>query len=73
MSQEFHPGDVVSWNTSQGSTKGKVIKRLTEERHIEGHKVAASKDNPEYLVETLESEQRAAHKPDALTMVEKAG
>jgi hypothetical protein len=33
---------------------------------IKGHKVAASKDNPEYLVETDEGKQ-AAHKPEALT------
>jgi hypothetical protein len=33
---------------------------------IKGHKVAASKDNPEYLVETDEG-KRAAHKAKALT------
>ena len=70
MSNAFHPGDIVSWNTSQGRTKGHVIKQLTEECHIEGHKVAASEDEPQYLVETCESEKRAAHKPDALTLVE---
>jgi hypothetical protein len=33
---------------------------------IKGHHVAASKDNPEYLVETDDGKQ-AAHKPEALT------
>ena len=33
---------------------------------IKGHKVAASRDNPEYLVETSEG-KRAAHKAEALT------
>ncbi|WP_246450630.1 DUF2945 domain-containing protein [Sphingomonas rhizophila] len=32
----------------------------------QGHKVAASKDNPEYLVESDKSGKRAAHKPSAL-------
>lgn len=32
---------------------------------IKGHKVAASKDNPEYLVETDEG-KRAAHKAGSL-------
>ena len=32
---------------------------------IKGHKVTASKDNPEYLVETEEG-KRAAHKAGAL-------
>jgi hypothetical protein len=33
---------------------------------IKGHHVTASKDNPEYLVETDDGKQ-AAHKPEALT------
>jgi hypothetical protein len=33
---------------------------------IKGHYVAASKDNPEYLVETAEG-KRAAHKAGALS------
>ncbi len=32
---------------------------------IKGHKVAASKDNPEYMVKS-DSGGEAAHKPDAL-------
>ena len=44
---------------------GKVVRKLTSPMTIKGHKVAASKDNPEYLVETDEG-KRAAHKPDAL-------
>jgi hypothetical protein len=33
---------------------------------IKSHQVAASKDNPEYLVETEKSKKLAAHKPDEL-------
>ncbi|MBW0145200.1 DUF2945 domain-containing protein [Sphingomicrobium clamense] len=70
MSNDFHRGDIVSWNTSQGKTKGHVIKRLTENCTIDDYDVKASEDNPKYLVETCETEERAAHKPDALTLVE---
>ena len=70
MANEFHRGDIVKWNTSQGTTKGRVIKRLTNNMTIDDYDVQASDDNPKYLVETCETEQRAAHKPDALTMVE---
>ena len=42
------------------------MKKLTSHSQIKGHKVAASKDNPEYLVETDEGKQ-AAHKAEALT------
>ena len=69
MSHEFHRGDIVEWNTSKGTTRGHVIKRLTEDCTIEDYDVKASEDNPKYLVETCESEKRAAHTPGALTMV----
>lgn len=58
-------GDKVSWSSHGGTAKGKVVKKLTSETDIKGHHVAASKDNPEYLVETEEG-KRAAHKPGAL-------
>ncbi len=60
------PGDKVSWNSHGGQAKGKVVKKITSPTTIKGHKVAASKDNPEYIVET-EDGKRAAHKPSALS------
>ncbi|HEX7784080.1 MAG TPA: DUF2945 domain-containing protein [Sphingobium sp.] len=59
-------GQKVSWNSHGGTAHGTVVSRLTSPRTIKGHKVAASPDNPEYLVET-EDGKRAAHKPAALT------
>jgi plastocyanin len=61
----FKAGDRVSWSSNGGSAHGKVVKKLTSPMDIKGHHVAASKDNPEYLVETDDGKQ-AAHKPDAL-------
>lgn len=58
-------GDRVSWSSHGGTAKGKVVKKLTSPTVIKGHHVAASKDDPEYLVET-EDGKRAAHKPGAL-------
>ncbi len=60
------PGDRVKWNSHGGEAVGKVVKKLTAETRIKGHKVAASKDNPEYLVESEKSGGQAAHKADAL-------
>jgi hypothetical protein len=65
MTKELHKGDRVAWDSSGGHSTGKVVKKLTSPMQIKGHKVAASKDNPEYLVETGEG-KRAAHKPGAL-------
>jgi hypothetical protein len=66
MSKEWKKGDKVVWDTPQGETHGVVEKKLTSETHIKGHKVAASPDNPEYLVKSDKSGKEAAHKPDAL-------
>ena len=64
--EELKVGDHVSWDTSQGKTTGKVKKKLTQPTEIKGHHVAASPDNPEYLVETDKSHKEAAHKPGEL-------
>jgi hypothetical protein len=65
MAKELRKGDKVSWSSHGGTAHGKVVKKVTSPMTIKRHKVAASKDNPEYLVETGEG-KRAAHKPSAL-------
>lgn len=66
MAKQLKAGDRVSWKSHGGKAHGKVVKKVTKAMTIKGHKVAASKDNPEYLVETEEGKQ-AAHKAEALT------
>ncbi|MBD2243278.1 HVA1 family protein [Nostoc sp. FACHB-888] len=70
MAEQFKNGDRVEWNTSQGKTTGKVVKKLTSPTDIKEHHIAASEDNPEYLVESDKTGKQAAHKPDALKKVE---
>jgi len=66
MTKQLKSGDRVSWSSHGGKAHGKVVKKVTSPMSIKGHKVAASKDNPEYLVETEDGKQ-AAHKAEALT------
>lgn len=66
MAKQLKAGDKVSWKSHGGKAEGKVVRKLTSPTQIKGHKVAASKDNPEYLVETDEG-KRAAHKAGALS------
>jgi hypothetical protein len=66
MAKELSKGDEVSWNSHGGTAHGKVVRKVTSPMTIKSHKVAASKDNPEYLVET-DKGKRAAHKPAALS------
>ena len=66
MAKALKAGDRVSWSSHGGKAHGKVVKKVTKSMTIKGHKVAASKDNPEYLVE-MEDGKQAAHKAEALT------
>jgi hypothetical protein len=66
MAEKLKKGDKVEWETSQGKTSGTVKKKLTEATNVKGHHVAASDDNPEYLVESEKSCKEAAHKPEVL-------
>jgi hypothetical protein len=54
-----------SSQASGGTAHGKVVRKVTHTMHIKGHKVAATPDDPQILVET-EDGARAAHKPEAL-------
>ena len=65
MAKALKTGDAVSWKSHGGTAHGKVVKKVTSATHIKDHKVAASKDNPEFIVETDEG-KRAAHKAGAL-------
>ncbi|WP_186729084.1 DUF2945 domain-containing protein [Sphingomonas panacisoli] len=65
MTKTLKPGDKVSWQSHGGTATGKVVKKITSPIRIKDHKVAASKDNPEFIVETDEG-KKAAHKAGAL-------
>lgn len=66
MSEPLKPGDRVEWESSQGTVTGKVKKKLTEPTRIKRHRVAASPDNPEFLVVSEKTGAEAAHKPEGL-------
>lgn len=66
MTDALKKGDNVEWNSSQGTVKGTVKRKLTEPTDIKGHHVAASEENPEYLVESEKTGKEAAHKPESL-------
>jgi hypothetical protein len=70
MTEAFKKGDRVQWNTSQGKTTGTIVQKLTEPTQIKGKHIAASEENPEYLVKSEKTGKEAAHKPEALTKLE---
>ena len=64
---DFKHGDKVSWKSHGGEAVGTVVKKITTETDEGGRHVKASKDEPQYLVESEKSGGTAVHKPEALT------
>jgi hypothetical protein len=66
MKDDFKAGDKVQWHSPQGPVHGTIKKKLTAPIKIKGHEVAASPDNPEYLVVSDKTGAEAARKAGAL-------
>ncbi|MEO7933939.1 MAG: DUF2945 domain-containing protein [Chthoniobacterales bacterium] len=64
--KSLQPGAPVEWKSSQGTVQGTVKKKLTVPTNIRSHEVAASPENPEYLVESDQTGAQAAHKPASI-------
>ena len=65
MADDLKKGDKVSWKSHGGTAHGTVEKKQTSPTTIKGHKVAASPDNPEFIVRS-DNGGEAAHKASAL-------
>jgi len=66
MADKLKAGDKVKWKSHGGEAHGTVEKKQTSCTQIKGHTVAASKDNPQFIVKTGKG-KRAAHKAEAIT------
>lgn len=66
MTKSFKAGDKVKWDTPQGETHGTVVKKETATTNAGGHTAKATKDDPQYRVESAKSGKEAVHKPDEL-------
>lgn len=59
-------GDRVSWNTSQGRTRGVVRERRVRDFTFADQAFTASSADPAFIVESEKSGAKAAHKGSAL-------
>jgi hypothetical protein len=67
--QSLRVGDRVSWNTSQGRTRGVVVGRNTSDFEFADQHFTASESEPAFVVESEKTGERAAHKRAALRRV----
>ncbi|HIK14273.1 MAG TPA: DUF2945 domain-containing protein [Leptolyngbyaceae cyanobacterium M33_DOE_097] len=66
MAQKFKKGDRVEWKSSGGTSQGVVKEVITKPTDFKNHHFEASKEEPEYLVESEKSGKEAIHKAEAL-------
>ncbi|WP_026403718.1 DUF2945 domain-containing protein [Actinomadura rifamycini] len=59
-------GGEVEWSSHGSTAEGKVEKKVTDRRKEAGRTVAASPDEPQYVVRSEKSGKKAVHKPSAL-------
>ncbi|MVZ99018.1 DUF2945 domain-containing protein [Actinomadura sp. LD22] len=62
----FGVGDEVTWQSHGSTAEGTVEKKITDRREEAGRTVAASKEEPQYLVRSAKSGETAVHKAAAL-------
>jgi hypothetical protein len=66
MAQEFKRGDRVEWNFRGRKVVGTVRRRLTKRTEVGGQVVAASKDDPRYVVRSERSGKETTRRAEAL-------
>jgi Hypervirulence associated proteins TUDOR domain len=69
MAHEFKRGDRVQWNFRGRPVVGRVRRRLTSRTEVGGQVVAASKDDPRYVVRSEKTGRETSRRPQALTRV----
>jgi hypothetical protein len=69
MATEFKRGDRVEWSFRGRTVRGRVRRRLTKRTEIAGRVVAASKDDPRYVVRSDASGKETARRARALRRV----
>ncbi|MFD3920009.1 DUF2945 domain-containing protein [Streptomyces sp. NPDC058595] len=64
--KKLSKGDKVSWSSHGQTIPGRVKRKITNRTEAAGRSVDASKDDPQYEVESEKSGRNAVHKPRSL-------
>lgn len=72
MKHEFKAGDHVEWNSEAGHVRGTIKKKITSAVKFKSYTVRASKEAPQYLIESDKTDHMAMHKGKALKRIGKS-
>ena len=67
MRKRFAVGDHVTWNSEAGYVSGKIIRVHLKDVNYKGHMHRASKDEPQYEIQSDKTDHIAMHKGAALS------
>jgi hypothetical protein len=68
MAKTFKVGDHVTWNSEAGHVSGRIIKVHRKNVTYKGYVHHASKDDPQYEIESDKTDHVALHKGTALKL-----
>jgi hypothetical protein len=71
MIHDFKVGDHVEWNSEAGRVRGTIKKKITSKIIFKGYTVHASKEEPQYQIESDKTDHVAMHKGSALKKLPK--
>ena len=66
MSKIFKRGDHVEWNSEAGRVRGVIVKKIVSDVRVKGYVHHASKDEPQYIINSEKTDHVAIHKGQAL-------
>jgi DUF2945 family protein len=69
MRSRFKIVDHVSWNSEAGRVSGTIRKKFTRPITFKGYTVHASKEEPQYLIESDKTDHLAVHRGSALRKI----
>ena len=69
MSERFHVGDHVSWNSEAGRVSGRITRIHSRDFDWKGYTHHASRDDPQYEIKSDKTDHIAVHKGSALSKI----
>ena len=70
MPKMFRRGDHVEWNSEAGTVRGVIIKKVVSNTRIKGYVHHASREEPQYLIQSDKTDHVAIHKAKALRHIQ---
>jgi hypothetical protein len=69
MGRALKRGDHVQWNSEAGHVRGIVLKKVVSDYNFKGYIHHATKDDPQYLIQSDKTDHVAIHKSGALKLL----